>query len=130
MTDVEQRRMGGSSAALCAEILGAVDRIYALQGPDEPDLGLNVTYVTTRRSLQRMATAQEWQPPASAAHEIHARLRSLESVEDPTRLGIELSSLPMWAFSLLDRRRPGRQVATGSMPRRRAGDPRSTQGNA
>ena len=125
------RRTGGSSAALCTEILAAVDRIYALQGQDEPDLGLNVSYVTTRRSLLRLATATEWQPPASTANEIHDRLRSLESIEDPTRLEGELLSLPMWALRILDRRRPGRQVATGPIPHRRAGDrPRSIPGTA
>jgi hypothetical protein len=119
---VEERRRGGSSAVLCAEILRAVDRIYAVQGPDEPDLGLNVTYVTTRRSLLRLATAKEWELPASTADEIHDRLRSVESTEDPTRLEVELLSLPMWALRVLDRRQPGRQVATGPVPRRRAGD--------
>jgi hypothetical protein len=125
------RRTGGSSAALCSEILAAVDRIYAIQGLDEPDLGINVTYVTTRRSLLRLARAKEWQPPASTADQIHDRLRSLESIHDPTRLECELLSLPMWALRILDRRRPGTQVATGPIPHRRAGDrPRTIPGTA
>lgn len=128
---MEVRRTGGSSAALCTEILGAVDRIYPLQGPDEPDLGLNVTYFTTRRSLLRLASAKEWEPPAAAASEIRDRLRSLEPIEDPTRLEVELLSLSLWALRILDRRRPGRQVVTGPVPHRRAGDhPRSIPGTA
>ncbi|MFO7531911.1 MAG: hypothetical protein R6W93_05580, partial [Candidatus Limnocylindrales bacterium] len=83
------------------------------------------------RSLLRLASAKEWEPPAAAASEIRGRLRSLEPIEDPTRLGVELLSLSLWALRILDRRRPGRQVVTGPIPHRRAGDhPRPIPGTA
>ncbi|HSM33628.1 MAG TPA: hypothetical protein VK987_06030 [Anaerolineae bacterium] len=115
---------------LCAAILRTIDRIYAAEGPDEPDLGLNVTWVTTRRSLARLATAEAWEPPASTADAICSRLRSLESIDDPVRLETELLSLPMWTLRMLDRRRAGRPVAAGPMPRRRAGDQRNVSAQA
>ena len=119
---MEVPRTRRTSAVLCAEILRAIDRMYAIEGPDEPDLGLNVSYVTTRRSLERLATAEAWEPPDSTADSIRRRLRSLECIDDPMRLETELLSLPLWALRMLDRRRNGRPDRAGPVPRRRAGD--------
>lgn len=119
---MEVRRTSGSSVTLCAEILRAIDRIYAVEGADEPDLALNVTYVTTRRSLQRLASAEAWEPPAPVAAAIRARLRFLEAIRDPERLMSELLSFPTWALRSLDRRDAWRRPQAGATPRRRAGD--------
>lgn len=109
-------------ASLCAEIVRAIDRMYAAEGPDEPDLGLNVTYVTARHSLQRLAAAKDWELPASVAESIRARLGVIASAKDPERLERELLSFPAWALRNLDRRRVPRHAVHSSVPQRREGD--------
>lgn len=127
---MEVRRRGRSSAAICAEVLRAIDRIYRAEGPDEPDLGLNVAYVTARRTLERLAAAKAWVPPASVRWSIRARLRVVESITDPVRLETELLTFPTWAIRLLDRRGAERSNVARSTPRRRAGDRPQTRPQA
>jgi hypothetical protein len=110
-----------TSCALCDEVIRMMDRAYASEGPDEPDLGLNVAYVTARRSLQRMASAEGWELPQTTIDAVRAKLHVIATSRGPRHLECELLSVPRWVLKLVDRRQVGRQVI-GTTPRRRAGD--------
>jgi hypothetical protein len=98
-----------------------MDWAFAAEGPDEPDLGVNVVYVTARRRLERLASAEAWEVPAATERTIRSRLRSIASIDDPRRLEAELLSIPSRVIDLLDRRMSSRPV-TGAGHRRRIGD--------
>ena len=117
-----------ASTQICAEVLRTLDRIYATEGPDEPDLGLNVAYMTARTSIQRLAAARPWIVPAPTASRIREAIASIAAVHDPQALEAELLSFPTWVFGLLDRRRVDRQashpgrVSRSAREHRRIGD--------
>jgi hypothetical protein len=102
--------------------------MFLLEGPDEPDLALNVTYMTARRALGRLALAEPWEIPGHEADMIHAALVRAEATHDPHVLEMQLLSLPTWVLRLLERRRADRSAGAGSisrpgpLPRRRSGD--------
>lgn len=119
-----------SSARICAEVLHTIDRIYASEGPDEPDLGLNVAYTTARASIQRLASARPWMVPASTASLIREAIASIAVMRDPQALEAELLSFPTWVFRLLDRRRLDRRTSGSTGAHRRMGDLRRHQSPA
>jgi hypothetical protein len=106
---------------LCNEVIRLLDWVYAVAAPDEPDLGANVMYLTTRRSLQRLASAEAWEVPSAIRRSIRTRSRVIASLDDPRQLEAELLSFPAWALRMLDRRRT---VPAGIdvFPRRRSGE--------
>jgi hypothetical protein len=122
----EPHRRGATSRVLCHEVIRVMDRVFAAEGPDEPDLGVNVVYVMARRKLERLASAEVWVVPAATERAIRSRLRSIASIDDPLRLEAELLSIPSRVIDLLDRRTRVRPTMSAGH-RRRIGDRQPTQ---
>jgi hypothetical protein len=108
--------------------MSALERMYALEGPDEPDLCLNVSYLTSCRALGRLERAEPWEVPRHVADMIDAALARAAATRDPHVLAMQLLSLPVWVLRLLDRRGADRGSPGGPpsrsapLPRRRSGD--------
>lgn len=111
------------SNAFCHEILTALEGVYAAEGPDEPDLGLNIAYATSRRSLCRLARAEPWEVPHDAVESIRHMLADVAAIRDREALDAQLLSFPGRVLHLLDRRR-NRGQPQGLIHSRRAGDER------
>ena len=111
-----------SSSQICAEVLSTLDQIYATEGPDEPDLGLNVAYMTARTSILRLASARPWDVTAPTASLIRQTIASISAMRRPQELEAQLLSFPVWVFRLLDRRRIDRRAARSVRQHRRIGD--------
>jgi hypothetical protein len=109
--------------------LGSLERVFALEGPDEPDLGLNVSYLTSCRALSRLALAEPWEVPRQTVEPIRRALAMIEEMRDPHELESQLLSFPAWVLRVLERRGveraaagpgPQRRAAAGPGPQRRA----------
>ena len=85
-----RRVRGRSSTTVCRDVLAALDRIYLTEGPDEPDLGLNVAYVSGRLSLQRLASAEAWRVPSGTAAAIREALAEILVTTRPGELERQL----------------------------------------
>lgn len=94
-----------ASNAICREVLTTLERVFAAEGPDEPDLGLNITYVTARAWFRRLAEAEPWEIDRQKVMAIRALLAQIAAVQDPEKLGAQLLSFPSSVLPLLDRRR-------------------------
>ena len=117
-----RRRSGELSSALCGEVLAALERLFVTEGPDEPDLALNVTYARARLALSRLATAEAWIVPRTTALAIREMMASLLAITRPGELERQLLSFPAWALRALDRRDPGRPLSERLPARRRRSD--------
>jgi hypothetical protein len=103
-------------------VLTALDRIYLAEGPDEPDLGLNVAYVGGRLSLQRFVAAEAWRVPAATATTIRDATAAMAAMTRPGELERQLQTFPGWVLRLLDRRDPSRPVSERVAASRRRSD--------
>ncbi len=119
--DVDTRRSTGSSSAICRDVLTTLELIFITEGPDEPDLGLNIAYTASRTSLRRLETAEPWELPQYAVRTIRRLLAEVADIHDPEALETQLLSLPGRVLRLVERRH-NRFHATGSIHLRRAGD--------
>lgn len=117
----DRREPDALSSSLCREALTALDRIFALEIPDEPDLGLNITYWHARAALLRLARAEPWRVSRRTVHAIRHLLAEVGQVTDPQALEAQLEAVPRHVIELLDRRRPHRGLPLGGH-RRRASD--------
>jgi hypothetical protein len=118
-----RRVHGRSSTTVCRDVLAALDRIYLTEGPDEPDLGLNVAYVSGRLSLQRLASAEAWRVPSSTVAAIREALAEMLVTTRPGELERQLLTFPAWVLKRLDRRDPSRPPGDRLASRRRRTDP-------
>ena len=116
MTDLVTRRGATLSSSLCAEAIAALDRIFALASPDEPDLGHNVTYVSAKQWLRRMASAEPWLVPAATASRVRRVLAAAWATDDPRALEVQLETFRNRVISRLDPR--ASLVGVGSARRR------------
>jgi hypothetical protein len=98
--------------------------MYALEGPDEPDLGLNISYLTACRAIGRLAVADPWDVPRQTARAIRGALARIEDLRDPRELEAELLSFPAWVLRALDRRGTLGGRAADPVRRRRLSDQR------
>ncbi len=110
------------SSAICIEVLSTLRQVFAREGPDEPDLGLNIAYATARASLHRLVDAEPWEVPGEIAQSIRHRLDHVVAIVDPEELDTQLLSLPGWVWLLLDRRSQPGSPQGGPIFFRRAGD--------
>ena len=117
-----RQRRGVSSSALCREVLAALDRVFLAEGPDEPDLALNIAYVRGRRSLQRLASARPWTVPADTASAIREAIAAMLGSTRPGELERKLQSFPGWVLRSLDRRDPSGLAGVPTRRSRRQGD--------
>ena len=117
-----RQRRGVSSSALCREVLAALDRVFLAEGPDEPDLALNIAYVRGRRSLQRLASARSWTVPADTAAAIREAIAAMLGPTRPGELERQLQSFPGWVLRSLDRRDPSGLAGGSTRRSRRQGD--------
>ena len=117
-----RRRVRVLSSALCREVLATLDRIFVAEGPDEPDLALNVAYVSARVSLLRLAAAEAWVVPALTVATIREKMLSMLAATRPGDLERQLLSFPGWALRALDRRDPRRPATERVGARRRVSD--------
>jgi hypothetical protein len=99
-----------------------LDRLYVLEGPDEPDLGLNVAYVTASAAIRRLAGAEPWQLPVQTASAIRSAIASIASITDPVQLETQLLTFPAWVIRALDRRTGDYSPYRTGLVSRRAGD--------
>ena len=116
-----RRRTETLSSSICSEVLRSLERMFALEGPDEPDLGLNVSYLTSCRALNRLVRAEPWEVPRQTVVLIRKAVVMIDDMRDPRELEIQLLSFPAWVLGIMERRRAYREGA-GSGPQRRAGD--------
>jgi hypothetical protein len=119
-----RRRTETLSSSICCEVLVTLERMFALEGPDEPDLGLNVSYLSSCRALSRLALAEPWEVPGQTADAIRRALARIEEMRDPHQLERQLLTFPVWVLQVLDRRRADRSTSTGPGLHRRFGDRR------
>jgi hypothetical protein len=119
---VARRRSEELSSAICEEVLAALDRIFTAEGPDEPDLGLNVAYERARLALSRLAAAEAWVVPRNTALAIRETIAAMLAAKRPGELERQLLSFPAWALRLLDRRDPRRPAPERVDARRRVSD--------
>ena len=110
-----RRHSGVLSSALCREVLAALDRVFAAEGPDEPDLALNVAYERARLSLSRLAAAEAWIVPRTTVLAVREMMAAMLAATRPGELERQLLSFPAWALRTLDRRDP-RRPATEQLP--------------
>ena len=110
------------STAICREALTTLRQVFVREGPDEPDLGLNIAYVTACASLGRLGDADPWEVSGETAQTIRHRLSEVVAMDDPDELGAQLLSVPGWVLRVLDRRRPSSQQTGDLVLFRRAGD--------
>jgi hypothetical protein len=118
---VARRRSSELSSALCREVLAALDRVFVAEGPDEPDLGLNVAYERARLALSRLAAAEAWVVPRNTAQAIRETMTAMLAAR-PGELERQLLSFPTWALRVLDRRDPRRPAGERLPARRRVSD--------
>jgi hypothetical protein len=102
-------------------VLAALDRIFAAEGPDEPDLCLNVAYERARVALSRLAAADAWVVPRTTALAIRETMAAMLTAR-PGELERQLLSFPAWALRVLDRRDPRRPASERLPAQRRASD--------
>jgi len=119
---VPARQATVQSTAICREALTTLRQVFVREGPDEPDLGLNIAYVTACASLRRLRDADPWEVSGEAAQTIRHRLSEVVAIDDPEELDAQLLSVPAWVLRLLDRRRPSSQQTSELVLSRRAGD--------
>jgi hypothetical protein len=117
-----RRPVGVSSSTLCRDVLAALERVFMTEGPDEPDLALNIAYVRGRLSLQRLASATPWTVPADTAAAIRDAIAAMLASTRPGELERQLLSFPGWVLRALDRRRAPRSVALSLPLSRRHGE--------
>ena len=110
------------SSSLCSEALAALDRMYALDCADEPDLGHNITYAYARRLLDRLARAEPWHVPPQVVTMVRGLVTSASATSDPYELESQLDAFSQRVVRALDRRLPGRPDMSSRHPLRRAGD--------
>ena len=119
--DVDTRRSTRSSSAICRDVLTTLEQIFVAEGPDEPDLGLNIAYTASRTSLRRLEKAEPWELPQYAVRTIRRLLAEVAEIHDPEALETQLLSLPGRVLRLVERRRNRvRPRSIGHL--RRAGD--------
>ena len=82
------------SNAICGEVLAVLRQVFSREGPDEPDLGLNIAYVTACVSLHRLSSADPWEVPGETAQTIRHLLSEVGEIDDAGRLDAQLLSLP------------------------------------
>lgn len=110
------------SAAICHEALTTLRQVFVREGPDEPDLGLNIAYVTACAKLRRLGDADPWEVSGEIAQTIRHRLSEVVAIDDPEELDAQLLSVPGWVLRVLDRRRPSSRHIGDLVLFRRAGD--------
>jgi hypothetical protein len=102
-------------------VLAALDRVFVAEGPDEPDLCLNVAYERARLALSRLAAAEAWVVPRTTALAIRETMTAMLAAR-PGELERQLLSVPAWALHVLDRRDPRRPADERLPARRRVSD--------
>jgi hypothetical protein len=125
---VTRRRTDALSTSICNEVLCSLERAFSLEAPDEPDLGLNVSYLTSCRALSRLALAEPWEVPRQTVDAIRKAVARIDEMRDPYELEKQLLSFPGWVLRVLDRRRRDQRVAVASPLRRRVSDRRLATG--
>jgi len=118
------------SSSICSEVLCTLERAFSLEAADEPDLGLNVSYLTGCRALSRLALAEPWEVPRQTVDAIRKAVARIDEMRDPYELEKQLLSFPGWVLRVLDRRRRDHQAARQSSLRRRVSDRQSTSATA
>lgn len=118
------RRAETLSSSIYREVLVSLERIFVEEGPDEPDLGLNISYLSSCRALSRLALAEPWEVPGQTADSIWRALARIGEMRDPHELEKQLLTFPVWVLRTLDRRRRDRRAPWGPDLRRRLGDQR------
>ncbi len=119
--DVDTHQATMSSTAICRQVLMTLEQIFIAEGPDEPDLGLNIAYSASRTSFRRLEAAEPWELRYDVAQTIRGLLAQVADIHDPEVLETQLLSLPGRVLGLVDRRR-NRLHPRGVTHLRRAGD--------
>jgi hypothetical protein len=104
VTDVAAARGATLSSSLCAEALAALDRLFTMACPDEPDLGHNVTYVSARQWLRRIAATEPWTVPPTTVAAVRRVLAAAWSTDDPRALEAQLSAFRARVITRLERK--------------------------
>jgi hypothetical protein len=121
-TGVTRRRTDTLSSSICGEVLCTLERAFSLEAADEPDLGLNVSYLTSCRALSRLALAEPWEVPRQTVEAIRRAVARIDEMRDPYELEKQLLSFPAWVLRMLERRQLDHRAATESPLRRRVAD--------
>jgi len=119
---VVRRRTDALSSSICSEVLCTLERVFSLEAADEPDLGLNVSYLISCRTLSRLALAEPWEVPRHTVEAIRKAAARIEQMRDPFELEKQLMSFPAWVIRSLDRRGSDRTAPAIASPLRRASD--------
>lgn len=72
-----------TSRELCQRAISAHEHLYGLIGYDEPDLGINVTFVLGRAKLRSMVSARVWTVEPDTGAATLALIEAAEREGDP-----------------------------------------------
>lgn len=110
-----------TSRELCWRAIRAHERLYRLLGCDDPDLAANVTFMTGRIRLLRLAAAAPWVLSGAAVDALLGLIESAEGVRDPVVAERLFPGFAEEVCARLERRR-GPRLERFSGPSRRAAD--------